>query len=261
MKLSEALQILQDIAPLQFAEVWDNVGLLAGDPQQDVSRAMLCIDYTPEVACEAAGENCDLIIAYHPPIFEPIKRLTAGSLVFDAVRRGVAIYSPHTALDVAEGGTNDLLADVMGLIERGPLRAGPTKASQHKLVTFVPAEHVDRVATALFDAGAGHIGKYAQCSFRLAGTGTFFGEAGSHPTIGQSGKFEQTAEIRLEMVVPIARLSEILKAVRTRIHMKSRRSIWCNWPPRCRRWGRVASARCRRHRGRWSSSASSESSI
>ncbi len=215
MKLSEFLTTIDQIAPTQHAEAWDNVGLLAGDPQQDVSRAMLCIDYTPEVACEAAGEKCDLIVAYHPPIFDPIKRVTAGSLVFDAIRRGVAIYSPHTALDVAEGGTNDMLADAIGLTERGPLRVGVNQASQYKLITFVPAEHVEQVATELFEAGAGRIGDYSQCSFRSPGTGTFFGEPGTSPAVGESGHLERVPEIRLEMVVPIAALTKILAALRS----------------------------------------------
>src|SRR5687767_11353882 len=123
-KLSRCIEALETIAPTRLAESWDNVGLIAGDPSADVSRAMLCIDYTPEVACEAAGEKCDLIIAYHPTIFDPVRRMVVGSVVFDAIRRGVAIYSPHTALDVADGGTNDMLADAIGMsaADRGPLR-------------------------------------------------------------------------------------------------------------------------------------------
>src|SRR5690242_18981385 len=117
MRLQQILEILDQIAPNRLAEAWDNVGLLVGDPSEDISRAMLCIDYTPEVACEGAGEKCDLIIAYHPPLFHAVKRLIAPSAIFDAIRRGVAIYSPHTALDVAEGGTNDMLADVLGLTD------------------------------------------------------------------------------------------------------------------------------------------------
>ena len=214
MRLQQLIDILEDIAPTQFAEGWDNVGLLVGDPNQDVSRAMLTIDYTPEVACEAAGEKCDLIIAYHPPIFDPIKRITASSLIFDAIRRGVAIYSPHSALDVADGGTNDMLADALGLVERSPLRFSDTKASHYKLVTFVPAEQVEKVAQALFDAGAGRIGNYTQCSFRSPGTGTFFGEEGTKPTVGRSGKREEAPEVRLETVVPIAHLSDVLAALR-----------------------------------------------
>src|SRR3954447_11496773 len=94
--LAQLVDALEQIAPTRYAEAWDNVGLLVGDPQQDVSRVMLAIDYTPEVACEAAGEKCDAVIAYHPPIFQAIKRVTSSgpaSLIFDAIRRGVAIYS------------------------------------------------------------------------------------------------------------------------------------------------------------------------
>jgi dinuclear metal center YbgI/SA1388 family protein len=216
MKLLDLVAAMEEIAPARFAESWDNVGLLVGDPRQDVTRAMLCIDYTPEVACEAAGAKCDAIIAYHPPIFETLKRVTAGSVIFDAIRRGVAIYSPHTALDVATGGTNDMLADAIGISadDRGPLRLIEPKADQYKLVTFVPQEHVEKVAQALFDAGAGRIGDYTQCSFRSPGTGTFFGEDGTNPAVGQKGKLEQTAEIRIETVMPIARLNEVLTALR-----------------------------------------------
>jgi hypothetical protein len=111
MELSKLIAALEQIAPTSAAESWDNVGLLAGDPAQQISRIMLTIDYTPEVADESADSKCDLVIAYHPPIFSPLKRLTPPNLVFDAIRRGVAIYSPHTALDAAAGGTNDMLAD------------------------------------------------------------------------------------------------------------------------------------------------------
>ena len=214
MKLAEVTTALEEIAPARFAETWDNVGLLVGDPAQDVSRTMLCIDYSPPVAREAADERCDLVIAYHPPLFHAVKRITAPSVIFDALRRGMAIYSPHTALDVADGGTNDMLADVLGLNDRAPLRLTEPKPTQYKLVTFVPAEHVENVAAALFDAGAGRIGDYTQCSFRSAGTGTFFGEEGTNPAVGQSGKLERAEEIRLETVIPIARLSDIVAALR-----------------------------------------------
>jgi dinuclear metal center YbgI/SA1388 family protein len=219
MELRHVIDALEEIAPTRYAEAWDNVGLLVGDPRQAVTRAIFCIDYTPAVAGEAAKENCDLVVAYHPVIFNPIKRLVAGGsyVVFDAIRRGVAIYSPHTALDVAEGGTNDMLADAIGISSetRGPLRLIEPKASQYKLVTFVPEKDVERVAQALFAAGAGRIGNYTQCSFRSAGTGTFYGEEGTtNPTVGQSGKLEQAAEVRLETVMPIARLAEVLSALR-----------------------------------------------
>lgn len=215
MKLSELVAALEEIAPTKHAEPWDNVGLLAGDPAQGVSKTMLTIDYTAEVAKEASREGCDAVIAYHPPIFEAIKRLTAGSLVFDAIRRGIAIYSPHTALDVAEGGTNDMLADAVGMDrERSPMKVTEGKAAEHKLVTFVPEGAVEKVSGALFNAGAGRIGKYSSCSFRSPGTGTFFGEAGTNPAVGKSGELERAAEVRLETVVPIDRIAAVVGALR-----------------------------------------------
>src|SRR5215204_3148974 len=133
MILRDLLALLDQIAPLRFAESWDNVGLIVGDPAQRVSRAMLAIDYTPDVAAEARLAGCDLVIAYHPPIFAPVKKLTAPALMYDAIRHGVAVYSPHTALDVSDGGTNDLLADLLGLVDRQPLRLIEPKAREHKL--------------------------------------------------------------------------------------------------------------------------------
>jgi dinuclear metal center YbgI/SA1388 family protein len=213
-RLGTVVEALERIAPPRYAESWDNVGLLAGDAGQDVSAALMTIDYTDEVAREGQALNCDLVIAYHPPIFQPIKRLTAGSLVFDAIRRGVAIYSPHTALDVAEGGTNEVLCDVLGVDRRSPLKLAETKATQYKFVTFVPENALEQVSGALFDAGAGRIGQYSACSFRTPGTGTFYGEEGTHPAVGRSGKLEIAPEVRLETVVPIAKIAAVIEALR-----------------------------------------------
>jgi dinuclear metal center YbgI/SA1388 family protein len=214
MRLATIITALEQIAPLSLAESWDNVGLLAGDAQQDISRILLTIDYSPAVAEEGRTSHCDLVIAYHPPIFHPLKRITAPSLVFDAIRRGVAIYSPHTALDAAEGGTNDVLSDILGLADRQPLRLSESKTTQLKLVVFVPLESVEKVSQAIFEAGAGHIGNYSSCSFRTPGTGTFFGHAGSQPAVGRAGKLETVQEIRLETVVPIAVVEPVLRALR-----------------------------------------------
>ena len=217
MKVAEVVQRLDAIAPPQNAESWDNVGLLVGDVAANVTRAILCIDYTAAVADEARAAGCDFVLAYHPPVFKPLKRVTAdgtSALVFDAARRGVAIYSPHTALDVAEGGTNDVLADVLGLIDRRPLRPSEAKARECKLVTFVPRENADAVAEALFAAGAGRIGDYSHCSFRTEGHGTFFGEEGTHPAAGEAGKLEMTSEIKIETVLPLAKVGEAIAALK-----------------------------------------------
>jgi dinuclear metal center YbgI/SA1388 family protein len=216
MLLSQIIKLLDEIAPLANAEPWDNVGLLAGDPKQSITKVMLTIDYNPSVAHEARNLHCDCIIAYHPPIFSAVKRLTAdgsGALIYDAIRRGVAIYSPHTAWDAAGGGTNDFLADCLGLTDVAPLRTIQPGPRYYKLVTFVPESHVDAVSNALFAAGAGHIGNYHSCSFRAPGIGTFFGQAGTNPAVGQPGILEQQPEFRLETIIPIAKSGAIIRAL------------------------------------------------
>jgi dinuclear metal center YbgI/SA1388 family protein len=205
---------MEAIAPTRFAAEWDNVGLLVGDPSTPASRVMLTIDCTRAVVDEAMREGCHAIVSYHPPIFSPQKRFVAGSAAYHAARTGIAVFSPHTALDAAEGGTNDVLADAIGMTGRAPLRAVSQRDSEYKLVTFVPAEHVDAVSEAVFAAGAGRIGKYTSCSFRAPGTGTFFGESGAHPAVGKAGVLEHAPEVRLETVVPIERKDAVAEALR-----------------------------------------------
>jgi len=213
VELKSLLEVLEQLAPVRHAEPWDNVGLLVGDPCQIARKVLLTIDYTPPVAEEALSHACDVIIAYHPPIFKGLKRLTPPDVVFDAARRGIAIYSPHTAWDVAVGGTNDLLADVLELQDRRPLKPADPAAPDYKLVTFVPNSHVNTVSEALFSAGAGQIGDYARCSFRSEGTGTFQGDATTHPTVGARETFTLAPETRLETLVPARCLAAVLNAL------------------------------------------------
>ncbi|MBX3263832.1 MAG: Nif3-like dinuclear metal center hexameric protein [Labilithrix sp.] len=129
MKLTDVLRTLDELAPLRYAESWDNVGLLVGDPEATVGRVLVTVDYSSLVAEEARALGAELVVAYHPPMFAPVKRVPHEALWADAIRRGIALYSPHTALDVAVGGTNDFLADACG-VEKGrrrPLRAFAAK--------------------------------------------------------------------------------------------------------------------------------------
>jgi dinuclear metal center YbgI/SA1388 family protein len=207
---------METIAPLRWAASWDNVGLLVGDSDAPLTRVLLTIDCTREVISEARGAGA-AIVSYHPVIFEPLKRFVHGAVAFEAARAGVAIYSPHTALDAASGGTNDVLADALEMRERAPLRLLEAKDGSSKLVTFVPETHVDAVSQALFDAGAGRIGNYRACSFRSAGTGTFYGEEGASPRVGQAGRVETVPEVRIELVVPSGVTGMVVAALR-RVH-------------------------------------------
>ena len=122
MLLQEVLAALETITPLRYAEAWDNVGLLTGDPASPVERVLLTIDLTHAVLAEAAALRAGLVVAYHPALFEAIKRVRHDSVLYRAIRADVAVWSPHTALDVAPGGTNDMLADALGMDPREPLR-------------------------------------------------------------------------------------------------------------------------------------------
>ncbi len=214
-KVADLVGAMERIAPTAFAASWDNVGLLVGDPGAPLSRVLLTIDLTRAVLGEATSRaRSDAVVAYHPPIFAAQKRFLAGSPAFEAARSGVAVYSPHTALDVSPGGTNDVLADALEMRERAPLRPAPARDAELKLVTFVPPEHVEAVSRAVFEAGAGRIGNYSSCSFRAPGTGTFFGEEGASPVVGQAGRLEEAGEVRLETVVPERRAEDVVRALR-----------------------------------------------
>lgn len=226
MRLQRVLEILQGLAPQCLAEGWDHVGLQVGDPAQQVRRAMLCIDLTERVLDEAIEAGASLIVAYHPPIFAPLAAVTSldakQRIILRAAQRRIAIYSPHTALDAAAGGVNDWLCDGLGKGTRRPIRpVDPTAGSsrvqghvQYKLVTFVPHDHADGLRAVLSAAGAGVIGDYTNCSFGVAGEGTFRGGEASNPAVGRRGRLERVAELRIEMVCPADRLTTVVAALR-----------------------------------------------
>ncbi|HZT81185.1 MAG TPA: Nif3-like dinuclear metal center hexameric protein [Gemmataceae bacterium] len=208
---------LERFAPQALAADWDNVGLLLGDRAAEVRRVLTCLTLTPEVAAEAVEFGAQLIVTHHPILFRPVKRLTTaspeGRTLLSLVRAGVSVYSPHTAFDNTAGGINEALARRLGLTELAPLRRreGPR---QCKVVVFVPDADLGRVSDAMFAAGAGHIGQYSQCSFRLAGTGTFFGSDAANPAVGQKGRREEVSEWRLEAVCPEAAVDRVVAALR-----------------------------------------------
>lgn len=209
---------LKSMAPLQIAEDWDNVGLLLGDNASEINAALTCLTLTTDVAAEAVQKKAGLVVTHHPVLFKPIKKITSetaeGRMLLTLLRHGIAVYSPHTAWDNASGGINQQLADLLELRDIAPLR--PRAAADHaKIVTFVPEAQLDDVRRALWDAGAGTIGNYHNCSFNLRGTGTFFGSEGTSPAVGTAGQLEQVDEIRLEVVCSSKNLERALRALRS----------------------------------------------
>ncbi len=214
MNVNAVADRLDSVAPAALACEWDNVGLLVGDGESDVSSVLLCIDLTQAVLDEAIERGCEMVMAYHPVIFRGLKTITAANapVVYRAIRAGVAVYSMHTALDVAAGGTNDVLADVVGIVDPQPLEESPALA-ECKIVVFVPREAMAAVSAAAFDAGAGRIGTYRDCSFSSEGVGTFFGEEGSAPAVGNAGEATRVDEIRLEMICSASLVEAVSAAV------------------------------------------------
>lgn len=219
LTVAQLCRAMEAIAPSWAAADWDNVGLLVGDPQWAAEYILLTIDLTPAVLDEAVKLGCNSIVSYHPPIFRAVKRFsvsrdTAEGLAAEALSRRIAIYSPHTALDAAPGGTNETLAELAGLTRVQPFSAAAPPAAQCKLVVFVPHESTDAVAEAVFAAGAGRIGAYEKCSYRLSGQGTFFGTDSTNPAVGERGRLERVDETRLEVILPKSRLSQVIEALR-----------------------------------------------
>lgn len=219
MKLSDVLGALRSLAPEHLAEPWDKVGLHVGDPSQRVRRAMLCVDLTEPVIDEAIAGKADLVVAYHPPIFDPVTALTGATwkqrVLRKAVQKNIAVYSPHTALDAARGGMTDWLAQGLGKSKSvRPIRPRHDDPDLYKVITFTPLPHADTVRHAMTRAGAGWIGNYSDCTFNTVGLGTFHPRVGANPTIGQPGKLEEVDELRTETFCQGLSLPEVLAALR-----------------------------------------------
>ena len=215
--VAAVVEFLERLAPPALAADWDNVGLLLGERTAEVRRLMTCLTVTPDSAAEAVAEGAGLVVTHHPILFRAIKRLTdatvEGRMLLALARAGVAVYSPHTAYDDASEGINALLARRLGLGGVGPLRRRDD-ARMSKVVVFTPEKDLQRVSDAMFAAGAGRIGQYSECSFRLAGMGTFFGSEATHPTVGQKGRREEAPEWRLEAVCPEGSVDAVTAAIR-----------------------------------------------
>jgi len=216
MIINDIAQIIEAWAPKEISWEKDNVGLQVGTPHKRIKKILVTLDVTPEVIAEANRKNVDLIISHHPLIFNPIKSVNNNkpfdNLLTSLIKNDIALYSAHTNLDFTKDGVSFSLAKKIGLINIDFLLKN--YRIDKKIVVYVPLGHVDRVRTAMADAGAGVIGKYNECSFGSLGTGTFRPSIGATPYFGKVGKFEKVEEVRLEMIVPTWKLDNVLKAMR-----------------------------------------------
>jgi dinuclear metal center YbgI/SA1388 family protein len=216
MLITDIIRYLEELAPPALQESYDNSGLLTGNHEWPVKNILVCLDVTEEILDEALQKNCNLIVAHHPVIFSGLKRLTGRDyverVVIKALKNDLAIYAIHTNLDNVQAGVNTRIAERLGLNETRIL--SPGKNQLLKLVTYVPENAAEEVRSGLFSAGAGHIGNYDECSFNIEGTGTFRPVAGAEPVQGEIGKRFSGREIRLEVILPVWKESEVLKALR-----------------------------------------------
>jgi dinuclear metal center YbgI/SA1388 family protein len=215
MIIQEIITEIENFAPLAYQEDYDNCGLITGQKDQTVTGALLTLDCTEDVIEEAIKNNCNLIIAHHPILFSGLKKINGSNYVertiIKAIQNNIAIYAAHTNLDNVKLGVNKKLADKLGLTNLQIL--SPKGNLLKKLVVFVPQSHHQVVLDALFSAGAGNIGNYANCSFNLEGTGTFKGNSDTKPFLGKPNELSTEKEVRIETVFEFNKESKIISAL------------------------------------------------
>lgn len=202
MTIKNITDYLEEIAPLDYAEDFDNVGLLVGDYNSEVTGVLATLDTLEDVIDEAIEKNCNLIISFHPIIFSGLKKLNGSNYVertvLKAIKNDIAIYAIHTALDNSFVGVNAKICETLGL--KNPQILIPQKKTIKKLTTYVPTVYAEPLRKALFAADAGNIGNYSNCSFNIEGIGTYKGDEDSNPTIGKKGELHQEKETFISVV-------------------------------------------------------------
>ncbi len=215
MKIKDIFPILEEMAPLAYAENFDNVGLLVGNRENKATGILVCHDALESVIEEAIQKNCNLVVCFHPILFSGLKKITGATYVeraiIKAIKNDIAIYAVHTALDNHPEGVNKIFCDALGLKNTKILI--PKENFIRKLVTYTIPENAEEVRSALFNAGAGSIGNYENCSFNSKGTGTYMGNEHSNPEIGERFEFVKADEIKIEVTFEKHLESTILKAL------------------------------------------------
>ncbi|MCL6593993.1 MAG: Nif3-like dinuclear metal center hexameric protein [Alicyclobacillus sp.] len=218
VRAADVVAVVDRLAPPSLAISGDRIGLQVGRLDKPVQRVWLALDPYPQVIAEAVHHHVDLLITHHAQIFRPLTQVDTatarGNALAEALAHGLTVYNAHTNLDVAAGGVNDVLAELLGLRAVQVLHE-TGRERLYKLVVYVPAEHRMAVLQAVCAAGAGQIGNYSHCTFSAAGEGTFLPGAGTRPFIGEVGRLERVGEQRLETIVPAARLDDVLSAMRS----------------------------------------------
>jgi dinuclear metal center YbgI/SA1388 family protein len=216
MQCKEIIAFIEQQAPLFLQEDYDNSGLQWGNPDSEVQKVLVCLDLTKEALSAAKKEKAQMILSHHPIMFRPMKSIHTGfgkgAMLAECIREGICVYAAHTNFDAARKGLNDYLAAALELQSVEGLKEHYREAL-YKLVFFVPENSLEQVQKAVYEAGAGWIGKYNDCGFSTQGSGTFRPGEGTNPTIGQKGKLETVREYRFETIVPHERLDRVVESM------------------------------------------------
>lgn len=217
MKLSNLMSKLDEFAPLRLTESWDNCGLIAGDMNDEVNGVLMAMDVTDDVLDYALSNKYNVIFAHHPMIFKSMKSFNKdekrAKLLRKAFINDLNILAWHTPLDLCNHGTHYALGNIIGL-ESSEIIKPITYEKYYKIISFVPKDHIEIVASAITQAGAGRYGEYDSCTFRQSGVGTFRPNEFANPYIGENGKLEYVDEIKIESIVKESHLKDVINALK-----------------------------------------------
>ncbi|MFZ1292331.1 MAG: Nif3-like dinuclear metal center hexameric protein [Melioribacteraceae bacterium] len=217
MLTQNIIEHIEKWAPPAISWDKDNVGLQIGSTKEKVKNIFLCLELTENALNEALKKNCNFIFTHHPFLFKPLKKIDITSdpksqIVEKLIKNNITLFSAHTNLDFTKDGVSFELAKVLEL-ENIKFLVNQD-SNQYKVVIFVPQENLEEISQSLFDTGAGIIGEYEKCSFRLNGTGTFLGSENTNPKIGEKLKFENVNEVRLEVIIDSWKLDKVINALK-----------------------------------------------
>ncbi|MCT4664261.1 MAG: Nif3-like dinuclear metal center hexameric protein [Flavobacteriales bacterium] len=202
MKIKELTHLLEQWAPPSYQESYDNARLIVGNPQAEITGVIISLDCVEDVVEEAIQKGCNLVVSHHPIVFKGLKSLTGKNYVertvLKAIKNDIALYAIHTNLDAVMTGVNAKFAQKLGL-ENYQILA-PKSSLLKKMEVFVPKTHAKEVQNALFEAGAGNIGNYDQCSFNTQGQGTFRAKDQAKPFVGNIDERHEEHEVKIEVI-------------------------------------------------------------
>ncbi|OBF12143.1 Nif3-like dinuclear metal center hexameric protein [Mycobacterium sp. ACS4054] len=216
VRLADVIDALDEAYPPRLAEPWDSVGLVCGDPDDAIESVTVAVDATPAVVDEVRQGG--LLLAHHPLLLRGVDTVAAstpkGALVHRLIRTGRSLFTAHTNADSASPGVSAALAHALGLTVEAALEPRTAAPDLDKWVVYVPRENSEAVQAAMFEAGAGHIGDYSQCSWSITGIGQFLPHEGASPAVGSVGTVERVTEDRFEVVAPARIRAAVLTAMR-----------------------------------------------